>query len=290
MCDFPYTGNHCNITFEEYLIDKNDTSYTANQTGFILFGSLTFIMWFILLMLKDNTSRNKHKLNLFNSIVYCNIFNSLTFMLRGIDPKSFGNTLPFFVTQLLWDLSTASIYAVIFLLLFFWIRIINALSYNKPSLNWKIIILNITTVSFSFLFSILQSVYINDYEYLVRGTKLLVNVFIIIGLLISVDIVIKDIIPIACHHLYSRFQSWREFMFNDKLKRLKFIICSLHLIGLSTIIYNIIFACKLFTSKESDNVELPVNGIPFSYFAFFQGLSILASLIVLLAPINYNRI
>ena len=290
MCNFPFTGQYCNITFEDYLYNKGDKSYIDNQLYFCIFGALSFAFSFITLMIKDNTQNNVFKLNLMTGIIYSNIINSFTFIIRGLDPKSFGNVLPFSVTELMWDISTATIYTMVFLLLFYWIKIINQFTYNKPTTKCKIITLNIIIWFLAFLFVILQSVYVNTCEYLIRGIKLFFNVFVVCGLLISVDIVLKDIIPIACNYFYSSFNGWRTFLYSNNLKNLKFIIISLHLIGVSTILYNIIFASILFSTKKSDNVELPINGITFSYFGLFQALSIIVSLIIVLLPTNYSRV
>ena len=290
MCNFPYTGQYCNITFKDYLDDIDNGSYLSYQLFYCIFGGLTFAFTFGGLISFETLTLPSYKAKLLKSIIYLTMLNSLTLLVRGMDPRSYADDVPFSVNQLMWNMSSSTIYTLLFVILFYWLRVMNDYQFNNTFVLRKLIALNIISWVSAFLFTILQAVYVDDGEYKYRAAKLYANVFIIGGLIYYMDIILKEIVPFACMHLYNRTNPWREFFCNKALLKLKIIVYSVHIIGITTMLYNIVSASIMLDTKISSNVSLPTNGMSFSFFLLFQSLSIFMSLFIIYYPRQYTRV
>ena len=128
-CNYPYTGPNCTITYLDYLKENNRYNSYLNVQYFYLIGSsITFFASLYLLCMSY-----KKKESYLQKVTYASCFCvSILFIVRGIDPESYGNIIPKIINQLCWDISTSLLYTVLFNYLFYMIKSFDI--YNKKPL------------------------------------------------------------------------------------------------------------------------------------------------------------
>ncbi|OWY98324.1 hypothetical protein PHMEG_00030937, partial [Phytophthora megakarya] len=113
------------------LASYDPSSYYAYQIGYCSFGTVSFIASVVMI-----TRAFKHdgsKLQRYN-FIFCS-YASLTLILRGIDPSSYGHVIPRPISSFLSDSCTAALYSCYVLALGYWALIIQqgAGVVNKPT-------------------------------------------------------------------------------------------------------------------------------------------------------------
>ena len=260
MCNFPFTGNNCTITYRQYLINNNYyENYLLEQLLYLIGGSLFFLISCIQFY---RMIFNKKKIfQKFVHFVCCVV--SFTFLIRGIDPKSYSGIIPLYINQLSWDISTCLLYAILFVLIFEWHKLLHR--YNERLL---ILFRNILIITFSFIslvsiiMSLLQS-FLHKEESLVRSIKLILCAFVLSSILIFVNSYNYKLLKILSH-----------FSFRSKQTKIALMILFLNLVVISAIIFQIITIIRIFTNNIYNATDLPENGISISGLGIIQFISV----------------
>jgi hypothetical protein len=128
-CPMPYRGLHCELTFAQVL-GENIYSQLFGWYLFLtlLLSSLTFIQTIRLVKLKG-----LRPLTLQHYLFTLVVFGSFTFLIRCVDPGSLQDFLPLLLLFWMTDLCTAAVYAIIFLVVMSWVKLIHVIRPPSPN-------------------------------------------------------------------------------------------------------------------------------------------------------------
>jgi hypothetical protein len=266
-CDYPYTGDNCTQTYVDYLKENNKyNNYLAIQIFYIMGASITLLLSLCLFYM----SFNKKELYL-QKITYGScIYVSLTFIVRGIDPESYSDIIPKIVNQLCWDSSTALLYTVLYVYLFYMIRSLDVYNKNLPVIKKVITIMIFQILLLCIILAFLQT-YIPNIESVLRAMKLISCSIILFILCIFINRYNFKILKVIGNSL--------NINSNNKIiyRKIIFVTLLLNILSLFTIIYQVYYGIILLKIKKTSN--LPVNGFSFPIFGLIQYLVVVCLLL-----------
>lgn len=268
-CDYPYTGDNCTKTYVDYLKENNKyDSYFNIQLFYLIGASITFFLSLYLFFMSLKKKESYLQKMTYGSCLYV----SLTFIIRGIDPESYSDIIPKIVNQLCWDSSTALLYTVLYVYLFYMIKSVD--HYNKN----LIIIKNVITIMIiqiwllCIIIACLQT-YMLYIKNMLRAIKLISCSVILFILCIFINRYNFKILKVISNTNLSINSNNNKTIY----RKIIFVTVLLNILSLFTIVFQVYYGVILL--KRSNISKLPVNGFSFPIFGLIQYLVVICLLL-----------
>lgn len=118
LCDSPYTGPNCDVTFAEYL----GGSYIAiNVIAELAFSLVLIAATYQSVLVTRKSGFTFHS---DNTALYFAAICALGGALKGVDPQSWRNIYPFWFTAVLYDISTCATLSICFVVVHSWAQFV----------------------------------------------------------------------------------------------------------------------------------------------------------------------
>jgi len=186
------------------------------------------------------------------------LFASVLFIIRGIDPESYGDIIPKIINQLCWDISTSLLYTVLYTYLFYMIKSLDKYNKNLLFIKLTINIMTFITWILCILTSFLQT-YLDNRK-MFRSLKLIC---------LSVILVILTFLINRYNYKIYKVINVNK---NEGSKRISnkiiFISILLNVLSLLTVTFQLYSSYLIF--KNSNLSRLPTEGFRFPMFGLLQ--------------------